>query len=678
MKKAFKIATVIGSTVLLGVGAIAGGVSFSPFVDNNTPNFSVVYGETSADGPSSIGLGNYLNGLVTPDVVLDDDNDLSSGIGKVSITQGTENDDLSLGEYIPAETFDDGDIDFLIDDKIEWDDGDDIEEYNVHEEIGIIEDKVGFISLLDDEDLSEDFALTNNKGLTYRYIFDDEINFENLDNDDADNLEIKFLGKNIEIKEAEDNSITIVTSKEYKVTEGQTVNVGGKEIVIGMIFENSVEVGNNFIKEGKSEKVNGIIVEVETIAYHSSGNSKAIIRVGNDISQEYSSNDAYLGEDEDDPRWVWDIDLNADKPYIGIIYNEKETDANDDVLYAGEAYTFPESYAAVKFDGTTNVDDMEFTLSIDEEELYNETEHELFDGDDMSVVILEGDDESIETSEDEETSKIYLRHDGAGKIESYYYDEDEKHIMRYNSDVDDGAQIATLINDDKEVGVHVRITGAVTKYMEVYFFDNGEEQIVTKYRLDTTDEILSLGGEAEEAEASEVTLLDKSVGNKDYDIVNENGYRIMDPETNGENDEVTFSIPSDDVEASVSVGKPGTIDTTDDTDDTDDTPVNEYTFITTKVSQIDNVKNRNLVIVGGSCINGVSAQLLGKQACGAEFTALTGVGPGKAIIKSFISPYNDDKIAVMVAGYNKADTDKAIVELKKGTYDLTVGNEYII
>jgi len=696
MKKAFKIATVIGSTFLIGISTLVAGASFSPFVQDNTPNFSVVYGAGGTDGPTATALGNYFNDMVevVPDVVIDTGTQSKdSGIGNVTISQGSENDGLLLGNNIPAETFDDGDIEYFIDSKVEWDDGDDEKDYDVHEEVNILDDKLGFITLLDDEDLSENYALTNNKGLVYKYVFDEAPDFSKLGTEDADNLKIKFLGKSLEIKNADDNSITVVTSDEMVVSEGQTIKVGGVDLNIKTIFESHVEVNGELIKEGYSEKVDGLIVEVDTIAYNSNDKpSMALIRVGTDISEEYSTNDAYIGEDEDDPRWVWDIDLTAVKPYIGIKYNEKESDSDDDILYSGEAYTFPEGYVALKFDGTTKVDNIDYTLSIDEEELYDANENELFDGDDKSVVILDGKEDSIETAfgQNEETSKIYLYYNhGADRIESYYYDTDENKAMKngqFNSGV---VKIATLNNDDKEVDVYATRTGDTTKYLEVYFDDDGSRQIVSRFRLSgDSDQIISLGGTAEESEATEVQLLNKGtlkgIGNKDYDVINENGYGVNNPESNGENDEITFSIPSDDVEATVSIGRPLEIDTSDNTsDDTnntvvDTTPENTYDYKTIQTSQISYVKDRNLIVVGGSCINEVSASLLGGKACGEEFTAKTGVVAGKALIKSFKSPYNDGKIAVVVAGYNKADTDRAVEELKSGTYNLTVGKEYIV
>ncbi len=89
----------------------------------------------------------------------------------------------------------------------------------------------------------------------------------------------------------------------------------------------------------------------------------------------------------------------------------------------------------------------------------------------------------------------------------------------------------------------------------------------------------------------------------------------------------------------------------------------------------------NLVVVGGSCINTVAAKLLGSDVpiCEADFTDLTGVSEGQYIIKTFTSPYNSDKIAVLVAGYTKADTQNGVAALLVDGFTLpNVGEHFIV
>lgn len=71
---------------------------------------------------------------------------------------------------------------------------------------------------------------------------------------------------------------------------------------------------------------------------------------------------------------------------------------------------------------------------------------------------------------------------------------------------------------------------------------------------------------------------------------------------------------------------------------------------------------KDLIIVGGSCINSAAAKVLGftGPACGAAFTQKTNVGSGQFLIKSVPDAYASGKIALVVAGYEIADTANGV------------------
>ncbi|MCL5018456.1 MAG: hypothetical protein M1416_01665, partial [Candidatus Pacearchaeota archaeon] len=92
-------------------------------------------------------------------------------------------------------------------------------------------------------------------------------------------------------------------------------------------------------------------------------------------------------------------------------------------------------------------------------------------------------------------------------------------------------------------------------------------------------------------------------------------------------------------------------------------------------SEVSSVSSKNLIVVGGSCINSVAANLLGST-CGSDFTDKTGVGSGQFLIQSLTSSYSSSKIALVVAGYEAADTVNAATYLRTQTVDTTVGKKY--
>ncbi|MFH1238020.1 MAG: hypothetical protein V1491_01120, partial [archaeon] len=95
--------------------------------------------------------------------------------------------------------------------------------------------------------------------------------------------------------------------------------------------------------------------------------------------------------------------------------------------------------------------------------------------------------------------------------------------------------------------------------------------------------------------------------------------------------------------------------------------------MTVKDTEVASVSGKNLVVVGGSAINAVAAELLGGAYSEAAFTSATGVAAGEFMIKSFSRA---GKTALLVAGYNAADTEKAVTYLLNNVVDTTVGKNY--
>jgi len=93
-------------------------------------------------------------------------------------------------------------------------------------------------------------------------------------------------------------------------------------------------------------------------------------------------------------------------------------------------------------------------------------------------------------------------------------------------------------------------------------------------------------------------------------------------------------------------------------------------------SEVSSASSKNLIVVGGSCINSVAASLLGGvNACSADFTSKTSVAANQFLIQTFSR--TGGKVATLVAGYNAADTTNAAKFLTTQTVDTTVGKKYV-
>ncbi len=122
--------------------------------------------------------------------------------------------------------------------------------------------------------------------------------------------------------------------------------------------------------------------------------------------------------------------------------------------------------------------------------------------------------------------------------------------------------------------------------------------------------------------------------------------------------------------------------TTDDSDDEDTTTTTTTTVkslgnIGVSDAEVASVSNKNLIVVGGSCINSVAAELLGVSypTCGSAWESATGVGAGSFLIQTFAR--SGSNVATLVAGYNADDTKNAVSKLTTDkSIDLTAGKKF--
>jgi hypothetical protein len=92
------------------------------------------------------------------------------------------------------------------------------------------------------------------------------------------------------------------------------------------------------------------------------------------------------------------------------------------------------------------------------------------------------------------------------------------------------------------------------------------------------------------------------------------------------------------------------------------------------------MNTKNAIVIGGTCVNSVAAELLGVSAdtCGADWTAATGLGSGQAWIGTYDHPYATGKVATLVAGWGQGDTVNAATALATQNIDISVGKGYTV
>jgi hypothetical protein len=693
MKNIFRKAiTVLGSVALIGatVGAASAASYPSPF----TSNTAIVYGTGAA--------------LSDMDAVTDIAANLDANTaGSVTLTgaTGVTEDQVVLGSdanstgKLSAATLTHSKISSLLDEKLSWDDGLGSDDYDIHEELLI--GGMAVYTSLNDEELTG-VALTNTMDFEYRFVFDDHLNCTDIDDANADTLYLTILGQTYEVSDITATTITVVTSEEVSLGIGESATVGGKTYTVNDVFSGKAQINGEIITEGTTKKIDGLQVKVDTVGYHTNApeTSKVILKIGTDISKAYTDGDEYIGQDKNDPLWVWTIsDPTADAGYIGVKFNANINDADDEdagetIKYVGSSYLLPNNFAEIKLDGLTDVSYEDVVVSFMQRDLYNSSNSGTANEDEW-VIALTAESVSSITVGGEETDEMYIwfannasttevsaNIPAFGAIEVFYRDHEGDNTptgkARYETRVNLTAEatlaevgLATIEIGETIMNVSIVVTSGIP-VLRIANPIGGEINLTiggTAIATGTTQvgTMKQLGTTISDADAKDIQVNASDVSTSDYSVMDTYGVIVARDdakgvEGNADADNVIISVPNDQVYAIVSVNAGG--------EATTPSSVGVKTYADTETASFAGM---NLVVVGGSAINAIAAELLGGAYSEAAFTANTDVAAGEFLIKSFT---RSGKTALLVAGYNAADTEKAAKVLLNEVIDTTVGKEY--
>ena len=158
----------------------------------------------------------------------------------------------------------------------------------------------------------------------------------------------------------------------------------------------------------------------------------------------------------------------------------------------------------------------------------------------------------------------------------------------------------------------------------------------------------------------------QDIGEDENKAVDRYGVQIIRNED--EQDVIKIIYPDTQLVAKVAVGRDPKFEKTT-TEVTRDVVIPITESIARLDTEIDETikKTRDLIVVGGPCINRIAAELLGKPfpACGEE----SGIPEGGAIIRVFPDKYAEGKTAVLVAGWDKEATRQAASLLQSGALE---------
>jgi hypothetical protein len=374
-------ATLLGATAMGAVAAADLGDYPAPFVTDGNLVGLVVVGSDAAAG-DIVGAGDIISTLTQAAVTT------VAGTGETTVTGGLAKQVL-LGTPLNDSTafssgVDDDDLASLLDTQINIDVGSD-KNYDIHENI-VFTAGASIETALTTASVSENFGTMtflemDKDSVKYQYIFDDVLDATNnlTAATSASPISLTILGHDLEIVAATATGFTTNLATEYFMNVGDSQTVGGKTVTLMEVGTTSVVISVDGVTEvvaSTTKTINGIKVRGESFfSKDQVGAGSATVSIGEDISKTYVNGDEFIGENEDDPNWVWELSaLDTVSPNINVSWDQIVNDADDDHLISvenGLSITLPNDYAQIYLNKYTQEDRQEYKISFESgEELF--------------------------------------------------------------------------------------------------------------------------------------------------------------------------------------------------------------------------------------------------------------------------------------------------------------------
>gem|GEM_PF-1933913 len=663
-------AVLVGATILGAVAAADLGTYPAPFIAQedlaSVYNAKIVVGASAAT-MDVLGAADLASNLQTLSYVEEE----IAGTGTI-IVSGGESEDINLGTDLSAQwgtALTDSKISGLLDDKIRWNS----EDLDFDESINV--NGLAVLVTSDDEEFGADVYLGTDvtpEDFTYLLTIDDtDFNASAVDDTSSLRLDVDLLGKSLKITDIDvaGAQVTFKFAEDFTLSTGEEVTVDGSVIKVNTIGETSVAI----TVDGETEIITtdydfgDLTVEVDSILYLGDSPADSIVKisVGSDITKAVEDGDAMeffgYGDDNGDAEWVWSIVATDDDTVaIGAKYNQESDDLDEDFppKAIGEKFILPNNYGAVYIAELTAEANREYTIefkdSIDLDDA--DTAGNTTDYNDAKALMLSvtdgGDDDGFLVGT-AESDTVYILYDGTDGMLLTYVDEDGD-VIGVEEEVSNGstefATVLKIVNDDEIYTLTLNVTGTDEDVVITMddLLDADEDITFAAFDLDT-----GAIGTIEDAETTDVSGT-VAFGAYDYQYVTESG--IIFGSDNGvesdlDDDEIIFTVPEELVQATVVIEGPET--TVGGSVSTVKTmvPIVPSSVLDTDIE----VGANNLIVIGGPCANSIAFELMGSPAACTD-----GFSQGKGLIKMWET---GEYMAVLVAGYDAADTSEAVTQL---------------
>jgi len=615
--------------------------------------------------------------------------------GTTEISGGVE-EEVDLDTIISdtfGETLDDSDIDTLLDGDIEFAD----ETLSVHEEITLdaVTPNIA-ISSTGDADYGKDpFMEVGTGDVAYSYVFDDVADWDGSVTADQEVTEdepliVDFLGKTLTITAADDATVTAQVGEEFYMNVDDTVTVLGKVVKLINVGDDSavvtVDGDQEVITAGNTEKVNGLRINVkEVFSTDTKAERSASLVIGEDAFKAYDDGDDFIIPcatpmtedcDEDSPDWLWVIDMDsAGTDTLGVVNDFTWDNEGDPVIGIGDTLKFPDNYVWIQPKSLTVTDFGAYKI-------YFDTGIDLTPADaetDASVFIVKGPTDDSLTIGGEETDEIILFMTGVGTIEGFYVDDDNDIVV---DGLGTNANIVFTLNyGDSEVDAAIVAEDDcdTTSNFDLVVDTNGDGVDGADLEICTEDQVAgTFSGlmTPEESEAEDAYFDATAIGERDTDVLFQWGSYITNPEDSTNNDEIDMFVPDEQQTVNVLIGSVGTkVTTTGGAGTMSGVPVAKLDI------EITDAKAQNLILVGGTAVNKLTAEVLGVTYPTYDIAAgaALGIAANQATLKLVENAFGGTNVALIVAGWEAADTRNAANVLKDySAYSATLTGKQVV
>jgi len=673
---------------LLIIGVLIS-LTFVQAFHNARPNeFQIVVGERAAasDTLAAIELAEELGDF--PDNV-------DSNIGRFI------REDIPLGLSITSsgqisQELDDSELEGLLDEQISFQ-GDtfDVSEVIILSQAG--RDVSVETSLTsNEEDYEKDVYLEiDRSSINYYFNFEDPIDLSQTTT--TESLDINFLGRPIRIVDIVDADTFTALIGDRKllrvddtlIEEGKNirlVNVGSGGAIVVEI-DGQAEV----IQEGTSQLIDGLSIFNEETFYEDRREERfAVVVIGTDSLETITDGDGYIGEDEDDPDWVWNIgnlltvsssnpsaSNDGTGPFIGLTNDFVLDDFNDNPPKIGESIVLPNDYLEIRLDRLNQVEYADYNLIFEDSTDLSDALGDGFTSEntihietsvDDGLIVVPGSLSIANITGSAKTEDIWLFVMSNNNLGVFYLEDND---VKLAGEISTSTQIKFAETDhgdtkDSDMEFYATYTAGDQVQIRVRSDEEGidlNDDLVATFDIEGST-IDSLGNELNTEEATELTWNGTNIGTNEHDLLTRYGVIVLNPDQNSADDEIRLQIPDDQVQADVVISKlePGvnTNLSNDTTDINNDRRVNGLITL-----DVDELVVDNVVFVGGPRANDRTKQYIPDW----QYVS------GQAIIKRVTE---GNREILIIAGTDASDTRSAVQKYLDDPNILGTGTEIVI